>query len=310
MLKTCRVVSKQHPSPIMSKIFDHFRFNNAEDTAWTLGSLIGICILILASFTFIRIMQFLCRTPYSDNIKSYSKSSATFAVLALISIYSVYPLCAELDCHYTALKFTLAFFFWDFYFLSKFFLYLMFIDRLFNPNYRGIYQYSKYHKYVLWMLLIVLVLLIITFNIYDGMIIGRIIEFPVYLDIGCGIAYAITDSIMATYSMILFLGPICSNGFASTVSLDADRMILKQYAIASVLQLFAAVSFDVMILSINILTINQVPMTVLVTFWDINHIIQMCDCLLLMICIYIGFARTRSVCYMVHLNEIDIHWNT
>ena len=282
----------------MSKILDRLQFDNAADTAWTLAISIGICILILASFTFIRIMQYLRHTPYSDNIKSYSKLSATFAMLAAISSYCVYPICPIWTCHY-ALGFILDFFFWDFYFLSKLFLYLMFIDRLFNPNYRSIYQYPKYNKYFLWMLLTVLVLIVITFNIYDGMLITRIIEYPVYLDSVCGIAYAIMDSILATFSMILFLGPICSNGFGSTASEVADRMLLKKYAIVSVLQLFVALLFNVTLLSVNILRVNQVPVNVRQSLVYIDHIIQMCDCLLLMICIYIGFARELTVCVLV-----------
>lgn len=155
------------------------------------------------------------------------------------------------------------------------------------------------------MLLIVLVLIIITFNIYIGMMMGKIIEYPRSLDNFCGMTYAIVDTAMAAFSMILFLRPIWSNGFGGTVSSHFDRTTWKMYAVASILQLVAAVLFNMMLLSGKILGMNQVPMTVHVTFDYINRIIQQVDSLLLMICIYFGFARKKTVCIIYNCSTED-----
>ena len=288
---------------------NHFKLNNAYNIIWIISISIGLCVLIICIFIFLLIIQHLHCVPtnhfkHQNCVKTHSTIAATFAVSSAIFSFSWYPVCAKWDCsgflHTLGYPLNILDLFWNFYFLSKFFLYLIFIDRLFNHNYRNLYQYPKCIQYFLWTLLIVLLMTMITFDIYSGLTIGEIIEFPLALDIVCAVTYAITDCIMSIISMILFIRPIWSARSETSVSVNIDRTTLKKYAMLSVLQLFIAVSFDLMLLSQDISRVINVSINV---NREIDLFIQMVDCLLLINCIYIGFAPKQTVCSFIIYDE-------
>ena len=71
---------------------------------------------------------------------------------------------------------------------------------------------------------------------------------------------------------------------------------MTKYAIISFLQLIAAVSFELIFLSRFYLEeIGALP-----NAWNnyvhIRNVVEMSDCLLLIICIYFGFTRKQTVC--------------
>ena len=117
----------------------------------------------------------------------------------------------------------------------------------------------------------------------------------------CSATYLIADSILSIFSMIMFLRPIYSRHFRNPVSslspnADKAKAILKKYEAVSVLQLIAALSYQISTITLIVLIFNDAPIGVRTSFNDICNLIMMIDCALLMIFIHIGFARIQTVC--------------
>lgn len=203
----------------MSRVSTILQSSNAMSIIWSFFFLLDLCVTITCVLLFIHTMFHLHCIPKSaaakvhstvnsKYVKSYSTLSVTFAALSAITIFSSYPLCTQLSCVDNLLGLMLDLHFWTFFTLSKLFLYLIFIMRLFNPRYRQIYSYSKFIQYFLWMLLFLLMTTMIEFNIYCGAIFGGI-KYPQWLDLVCGAVYAITDHIISVVTSILFFRPLC-----------------------------------------------------------------------------------------------------
>ena len=185
--------------------------------------------------------------------------------------------------------------FFDFYALAKFFLYLIFIGRLFNPHYERIYRYSKCIQCFLWMILIVFSINTIMCSIRDVLpdalpLPDRFIE-TYYL-----LLYNCTDTILSVCSTVLFFVPICCRRTGNLFSADVSKPVVMKYGIISVLQLISTVLYQSWFLIFLGETLN---------FWTsfehIMSLVEMLDCLLLMICIYVGFAVKTTVCSFLYI---------
>ena len=231
------------------------------------------------------------------NINQYSSLSITFATLSAVITSSLYLVCTQWSCHYIEdtlpmLIYVLSF--WNSYFLAHLFLYLIFVGRLFNPHYRRLYLYPESVRYSLWMLLFVMTMIMIEFNIAEGLYFADI-EYPESISFACNVFYAVIDITISILTMILFFCPMCRR--TNVKSNRTDMSVIKKYGILSTLQLVAAVSFQVS-------TVGAPYGFNPIEFWYIAGMIQMLDCLLLVICIYFGFARKPTVCTLRRLT-----WN-
>ena len=79
----------------------------------------------------------------------------------------------------------------------------------------------------------------------------------------------------------------------------------EKYAVLSALQLVAAVSFQIAFLLTCLLSWTEAPLSIVIVYADILNELSMLDCLLLIICIYSGFARQPTVRY-VHLIHLFV----
>ena len=288
----------------MSHILRHFRFNDELDIIWTICSFFGLCILITTLFTLTLIVQHLYCIPKSDShasivpqhIATYSMLSAVFATFSVILSFAAYIVCTQWSCPQTVLGTTISILLWDTYIWAKLLLYLLFIGRLFNPYHLRIYQYSPCIKHLLWMLLIAMGMTMIVFNIYFGFYFTEF-EIP-SLEIICSAVYVVTDCILAISTMILFFRPICSRRYRNAVSPIVGMSVVKQYCIISVLQLISALSYQIVFVGWFSIEHTHMSVTVWFGYVEFYRVIQMLDCLLIMVCIHLGFVRQLTVCFV------------
>ena len=150
-------------------IKDHFHFDTEVNTTWSISFVLGLFITMTTIFTFIKILQHLYCIPTSSfglnvhpniqpkHVRAYSTLSITFATLCNIFNFAIYPVCAQWSCMDNPLDWMFNIAVWDSSILSKVFLYLIFIGRLFNPYYRRIYRYANYVRYILRILVIAMI---------------------------------------------------------------------------------------------------------------------------------------------------------
>ena len=183
--------------------------------------------------------------------------------------------------------------------------YIIFIGRLFNSYYQRIYQYRKCIHQFLWILLYILVIDLIALNIdYVLALTGSAL--PIVIREIWIIVFLITDCVMAIFTTILFFRPICHS---RNLIITGDNMIIiRRYGIISALQLFAAVLYELSCLVWICLDFFLTSKDVLKAYGYICNVIQMIDCLLLMICIYFGFARGQTVCTEGYVLSSHIAW--
>jgi len=294
---------------------------------WMIGFISGICILLASMFTFTLIIQHLHCIPVHpstmhskmepENISTYSTLSSCFATLCVILILSTYPVCTQWFCSYNLLGNAYNILVLDTYVLAKLFLYLIFIGRLFNPYYRRIYHYSQHIQYLLWTVLLIVVFTTTVWNI------GSVLNFKddalnEILTICSGV-YVFADCLLSISTMILFFRPICrrhrvkqdavsSNGIRSimtsgqsavsspsTASRSAWSMsVVMKYGVISTLQMIASTVYGLSWMIRIFKGWYHVKGSRGDSYLDICSVIQMLDCLILMICIYLGFARKQT----------------
>lgn len=287
----------------MSRIWRHYQLNDSWDISWTLCSSIGLVILICIFFAAIQSLQHIHCIPkpsvtawfrYRFETKhfiAYSTLSVLFSTGSAFIIFIMFPVCSQWDCVATVLGYSLNILMVDSYLLSKIFVYLIFIGRLVNPHYIRLYRYPEYIQYSLWMMLTVLIIIAIAWNIKQGLLLTEI-EYSHSIDITIDTVYGITDCILSISLMILFFRPICTK---NTISADEFRSILRKYAGLSALQLTVAVSAQIAFIAANVLWWTGAPLSTQEMYADIRNVLSMVDCLLLIICIYSGFARQPTV---------------
>ena len=227
------------------------------------------------------------------HVHSYSTLSVSFSYFSIIVSVSDFLVCTQWSCHENDLGIIYGISFISSYIISTFFLYLTFIDRLFDPYYRPIYQYSLYIRSILWMLLFILILTMIALDIDYGF--QKLFE-DYGLDSILFDVFATTDIIIiiSVLTTLLFFCPICRQNRMH--SNHADISALKKYGILSALQLFAAVSFQMSLLSQSFLWLIDTEVRIMRKVNYSTHVLKMLDCLLLMICIHFGFVRNQTVC--------------
>ena len=301
----------------MSTISDYFGLDDAEDTIRTICFFISLIIVTVAILFFVLIISHLHCFPKSPLIvdyqpemdlgyvKPYSTLSASFATICIIVGFTIYPVCTRWSCWDPGLDAMYSILLLDSYTFAKFFLYMIFIGHLFNVYYLPLYQSPKWAWYFLWMLLIIMLTTTLILNMGYGLDFARgdftRDDMLDSVEMVCSATYLIADSILSIFSMIMFLRPIYSRHFRNPVSplspnADKAKAILKKYEAVSVLQLIAALSYQISTITLIVLIFNDAPIGVRTSFNDICNLIMMIDCALLMICIHIGFARIQTVC--------------
>ena len=289
----------------MSAFLRQFSFDE-EHIIWSICVLSAFCIVGITLYTFTLIMQHLFCIPKSSSalglqsrsepshVKAYSTLSVTFATLCVMFTFSTYPVCTELWCGYNTLGFASFALVLDSYILSKLFLYLLFIDCLFNPYYRCIYQYPKSIQHSLWFLLIAMMISVIIGNANNAVqCVGK--QPSESIDKAWSAVYVVTDCTISIATMLLFFRPICCNRKKKSCSPSVDMSVVKKYRIISALQLIAAVSYELSFLGRIYVGAEHALEGIWSSYLDICSVVQMLDCLLLMICIYRGFARKETV---------------
>ena len=282
------------------------QFNQREsDITWMFCFICGALILCATLYNFIVIIQHLHCIPETsaaeitpkrniNHVKTYSTLSTCFATLCVITTFNMYSLCLQFQCWFTVLGITNSILFWNSFILSKTFLYLLFVGRLFNRNYRRIYQYSKHIQYFLWTLLVILLIIMVIFDV------GLVLEFKGIKEADSIVniwyaVYGITECTLATVTTVLFFRPLCTPRIRRN-SLKNMSVVMK-FGIISGVQFIAALCYGMSFLGRIYLQSNPTDPSVWSSYLDICRILQMLDCYLLMICIYIGFARQQhTVC--------------
>ena len=284
----------------------YLNFDDDVDRIWKICLIIGVCITCIAISTLIRILQhFHCNSQSSYHsklepryLKIYSTLSVTFAFISALVTLSMYPVCQQFPCWGTTLGWFYGLLFWSSYTIAKCSLYAIFIGRLFNPHYRNIYPYPINIQYFLWILLIVLVVTMIEFNFHCVLKVGGIerIGPPQYIDIVFTAMYGIADCVLSLFCTVLFFQPICSPLGKDSVYMKVYMSVVKKYGFISCLQLVAAISFQLSSMARIYLSTIDISQNVWNGYNYIIRVIQMLDCLLLMICIYVGFVLKKTVC--------------
>ena len=301
----------------MLYIWRYYQLNSARDISWSICSSIGLVVLIVILLIFIKTLQHIYCIPQSSadaglrykfetkHFNLYSTLSVTLATISALLIFLIFPACTQWTCLDTVLGHMFDILWLDSYLLSKVFLYLLFIGRLFNPHYIRLYQYPEYIQYSLWLTLILLIITVFAWNVLIALLLTGI-EYHWSIGIITFTVYGITDCILSISLMILFFRPICM-AKTCTVSAIWYKFIVRKYARLSALQLTSAVSFQIAVAVANVLRWTEVPWSTLRVYSDIRNVLSMLDCLLLISCIYSGFARQETVCD-VHLVHLSVGW--
>lgn len=184
---------------------------------------------------------------------------------------------------------------------------MIFIGRLFNPHFLQIYQYSPFVQYLLWTLLTIFMIAMIVYSVDFGLFIQGI-DYPDFIDDAILSLHLIADCILCVVTMILFFRPICGRRNETPKSPRIDMSVLCQYGIISALQLVSAISFQMSVLVGMYLGNIHAAIDVLSMYRDICGVIQMIDCLLLMVCIYLGFARREIETSSCRICELFCIW--
>ena len=279
----------------MSQFVSHFKFDDDSSIIWSMCVITGCCLVMVSLYFFSLVIQHLYCIPDADysqteprRARRYSFLSVTFATLCVLFTFATYPVCDQLWCGYNLLGFFTFVLVLDSYIFSKFFLYLIFIGRLFNPYYRCIYQYPKWMQYSLQTLLTVMMISVLIGNINNGLHNTSIER------MWCAI-YVITDLTISIATTFLFFRPIFFDRTKSSIYSNIDLSVVKRYGIVSVLQLLAAVTFELSFLGRIYGGALHALQGVWSSYLDICSVVQMIDCLLLIICIHRGFARKDTV---------------
>ena len=146
-------------------------------------------------------------------------------------------------------------------------------------------------------MVIVLMLSIVALDIQAGLLLLEI-DSKSYIDSMCITVWAITDIVLSISCTFLFFRPIWSPGARHPESAESNIYVsrLKRYSFISILQLIAAVSYQLTLAIMIYYNSKVISNRAGSNFIYITHVIQMCDCMLLMICVYVGFARRQTVC--------------
>lgn len=282
-------------------------FDNEEDTIRTLCFFFGLITLTVTLCYFILIILHLHCFPkfpfpldlHSEigpgNVQTYSTLSASSATICTFIAFSVFPICTKFDRWYSEMAVIYSIAIWDTYIMAKLFMYLMFFGHLFNPFYQPIYQSAKWFEYFLRILLTLLVIFMFTLTIGLGMVLFEDYFLSDSFSNISAAVYFIADSVLSISTTVMLLRPICNRQIRDNVAPDFDISILKKYATVSVLQLISAVSYQMTMLALIFVWID-VPDSTRTAYNNICNLIRMIDCSLLIICIYLGFARHPMVC--------------
>ena len=302
----------------MSHLLLHFQHNDTTDIIRVICGFVGLCILIIVAFTFIRITQHLHCFPgppsisslqskdERERIKIYSTFAVSFATICVIISFSAYPVCAQWSCWNTVLGDIYGLLIWNFYAVTKVFTYLLFFDRLLKPRYQRIYQYTDCTRVLLLGLLIALVIAVSILDMEYGLVFAGIAIHHSF-ELILLLMLVISDCALAISISVIFFHPLCSRSFKTHLMLQTSNVNvadLRKYGIITALQLIAAVVFQMSMLGRICFNIIGPSLTVWSVYLDIARVIQMMDCLLLMICIYFGFVRkqkNKSCCNMCRL---------
>ena len=282
----------------MLRIWHHYQLNNTWDISWTICSSVGLLLLIFILFAFLKTVQHihcifqlsategLRHKHESRHFKLYSTLSAIFAAITAVFTFSMFPVCAQWECQDTWIGIMYEEVLWNCYFLCKLFLYLVFIGRLFNPHFVRIYHYPKCIRYLLRLLLMVLIITMMAWNISER------IAYPASLDFIVLVVYGTGDCTLSILLLILFFRPIWTR---YNVSAAVYMSLVRNYAVLSALQLIVAASAQITNLVWFYLYATVATRCTLALYGDACRVLMMLDCLLLIICIYSGFAREETV---------------
>lgn len=289
----------------MGRIFNQFQWADEWDILWTFCFFIQLFIVITIIFIFVRTLQHMYCIPQSSalmqfqskteskNFKIYSTFSLIFSALGAVDTFSELFICAQWTCPYTELGYSIDMIWIISCFWAHVLLYFIFIGRLLNPRYIRIYQYPKYIHYLLWVGLLLLILIDIT-----AIIIGRLV-FLGHLDLEAAFSVSTVevtvDCILSVSLTILYFRPICSRQMHNVISAGAYNSIVRKYAMISVLQMMVAASAGFSFLLWYYCYMTDAPPIISGQYAQIRNVLQLLDCLLLMVCIYAGFARRKTV---------------
>ena len=141
------------------------------------------------------------------------------------------------------------------------------------------------------MLLVVLIISLIAYNITLGLDLARIQSMKSF-DIVIVSIYGIIDCTLSISLTLLFFRPI---RMKNAVSTSGHISVVIKYAVLSVLQLMVSVSFQLALMVKYCLYFVAASTVTVRVYSDVQRVLAMLDCLLLIICIYCGFARQPTV---------------
>ena len=180
--------------------------------------------------------------------------------------------------------------------MAKIFLYFILIGRLFNHYFAQIHQYPKYIKYLLYYMLICSIINLINGSTCVVLVLTGYARAAAifYVCIAVG---AITDILLSLFCMVLCFRAIFSHNAKTPVFYVS---VAKRQGFVAALQALVTISAECGYMLWVFLVLNGAALNVLQDYIYISNIVAMLECMLLMICIYVGFARkSNTVCFSI-----------
>ena len=207
--------------PNTKSIYQRFELGSVTDIFWVIGSLLALCLLLCSIFTFTMILQHLFCVKSTTNKKVHISPKITkicaiscciFGLICSFAGFSTFPICTEFQCGYNTLGNTYFIINLNSYILSKLFLYILFIQRLFNKYSQKIYKYSKWIKTLLEFTIFIIFIAIILTTIFAIIIdhyenSNKVDALDLSVIIAVNI-YVFADFILSGFTLFLFFLPL------------------------------------------------------------------------------------------------------
>ena len=293
--------------PDPKNIPDRFALATIADVFWVIGSVLALCLLLFSIITFTAVLQHLfCVKPSKNKkyhidpkiIKRCSILCCLFGLICSMAGFSTFPICTSFQCGYNSLGNAYFIINLNSYILSKLFLYILFIHRLFNKYSSEIYQYPKYIKTLL-NITIIIIAIAITLTTIFAIIIDhhynndKVDGFDLSVIIAVAI-YVIADFLLSGFTLILFFAPLWNMAKVKKQNKQKFVKIIWKYGGISLMQTIISMFYGISLIIRFRMGWYHTAQKIGVSYLDMCMVIQLFDILVTMLCIYIGFVKKET----------------
>ena len=315
-----------------------------KHVTWSVGFSLGISFLIITFIAYFQVVQqlycpschcFICSKKQKTRGNSLLSNtdaqtnctrrlafvSCTFYLFTNILVWTSYPICYTYDCDpnrpnriskLRANSYYVAGF--DAEIIAKCTLYLLFIGRLYTPNFQKIYQYPRRLLYLLWFIVFIIwamaTVVSALFGVYffsskNDLNLGSINDINLIYICSIG-TFVLMDLVLSLITLYLFIKPLFN--YYPSIDLRNDsmrnslfpqkikmRQQIKKYCILSCIAILSSTIYAFTAIGRQVFKMNWFISGKLEDdiYSIISNMLLMIDSIIAINCIYFGFVNNR-----------------